>query len=203
VFGLLAPASGNGPPTQITGVAIPLGYDYHFPACNPVYRDGRLYFAGHMADANGRYFVRVLRIPLWVDPTGAHLEVGLDASAGFLDFAIGDDVADKLDYLQPSIEVTKNNDMVVAFQRAGTTPEAPLAHGVRYCICRNDRSTPEPSVAIKDGHALSAGAATPTVGKIDLPGTGLDPSDDLTVWIANAYGDADDTLVPLIAGIKP
>jgi hypothetical protein len=206
VFAVMDPAANGGstgaPPLLMNGVAVPLGYPYHFPSCNPAYRNGKLYVAAHRLDATGRYFTRVIRLPVGLNQSGSALWHSTNPADGFLDYAIGNHPTDVLNYLFPSVEVTKNNDMVVGYQRVGTTAASPLAHGVRYNVYYDGGTGPSPSSAIRNGDALSPNQPPP-LGTIDLPGTALDPSDDLTVWIANAYADSAGTLHPVIGGVKP
>jgi hypothetical protein len=208
VFALSSPSNNpSGKPTLLNGAFVPLGYTYHGPACNPVFRNGKLYIAAHrkalflgtasLANYSSdltvfedprRYYTRVIRIPVSRSSDGSAVHYSEKPEHGFFDVSIGNNDADRLSYIFPSVGVNKNDDMVIAYERIGAEFDTPQNASVRYDAFYHNETQIRHSVALQEGGALGPGEQV-DIPDIDLPGTAIDPQDDLTVWIANAYGE--------------
>lgn len=161
---------------------------------NPIYRNGLLYITGALCvTANcTRESIRVLRVPLNPQPNG-DLAISTSPGAGYLDTFFGrsgpgDAPGDEVSYHVPSLEVTKNGDMVIAYTRVGVKTQKPLWPEVRYSVITHKGD-------IKRSRLIKAAASDvqPSViddgGGVDLTGAAVDPADDTTVWSINPFGD--------------
>jgi len=86
----------------------------------------------------------------------------------------------------PSLEVTRNGDVVIAYVRRAVRTAKPLYNEARYSLLYHNEASARPSVLFKKGE----GVATAIPGRLDLAVQSLDP-DGLTVWITQAYAKAE------------
>jgi len=107
--------------------------------------------------------------------------------------------------------VNKNNEMVIAYLRAGLELDNPLAACVRYNVFYHNETEMRESAPLKDGENLIPGTQV-DIPDIDLPGIALDPSDNRTIWFASTYGDSGaaaadgkfhSNLHPVIGAVRP
>jgi hypothetical protein len=99
----------------------------------------------------------------------------------------GDNSMDLVSYELPSLEVTKNGDVVIAYMRRPVQTVNTLYNEVRYSLFYHNENTTRPSAVLKKGE----GAANKPHGDgLDLAVQSLDP-DGLTAWITHAYAKAD------------
>jgi hypothetical protein len=112
----------------------------------------------------------------------------------------GDAPSDLVSYEMPSLEVTKNGDVVIAYLRRPVTTAAPLFNEARYSVLYHAESTTRPSAILKKGE----GSASESPGKahLDLAGQSLDP-DGSTVWVTHAYARADGRYGQAWGAVKP
>jgi hypothetical protein len=130
--------------------------------------------------------VRLLAIKLNWANNKLSLSKALDYSFGHN--GPGDDPSDLVSYEIPSLEVTKNGDVVVAYVRRGVKTVKTLYNEARYSVFYHNESSTRPSAVLKKGEGVATVLPT-TFGKLDLAGQSLDP-DGLTVWISQAYAKA-------------
>ena len=164
-------------PELLKGTTIPLGQNHNNPRHNPEYRDGMLYDSWQECDKVSdcsKTVIRVLRIP--VDVADNRIVASVDPKAGFLDCRFGD--AEGTSWLQmPMITVTKDNDLVIAFERFDVAHRVPT--GVRYRIWYHNHANISEAAWIKEGEDFPANQSTPdpTVGGVvDLGASVLDPN---------------------------
>jgi hypothetical protein len=110
--------------------------------------------------------------------------VSTDPATGFIDRPFGwrnvlEDPQDELAfYGMPVVEVNKNGDMVVVYNRSS----ADLDPEVRYSVYFANGVDVLPSRLLKDGEGpLASGNQT------DTGGISVDPFDDTAVWMAHSY----------------
>ena len=213
-------SDSSGAPVNVVHSAVFLGRDFVTPRDAPlpgtgktmllsnirgiitglVFRQGFLYasvpdcvsfFGGGCSDG-----VRLIRVD-------AHIledfdELPNDAGSGFFDITFGGRADDDppnavVDFGLPNLMLTRNGDMVIVYVRAGKTvfPE------VRYTILYDAETLPRSPVLLRKGNF----AAT---GNIDTGGIALDPSDNLSIWMAHGFGNSKagtDTLA--VGKVKP
>ncbi|MEP6635079.1 MAG: hypothetical protein ABJB97_00035 [Acidobacteriota bacterium] len=209
IFALSSPPGNpSGKPTLLKGAAVLLDHVFAGPAVNPVYRDGKLYFAAHRCavedqDPCNKWIAEVMRIPVGRSSDGSAVRVSTSPADGFFDISIGGESGDSLSYRYPSVEVNKNNDLLIAYMVVGLKSSKPLAAGVRYQVFYHSAPQINDSAVLKDGGPVTAGHTVSVAPDIDLPGIALDPADHLTVWIANAYADSSGSLHAIIGAVKP
>ena len=98
----------------------------------------------------------------------------------------------------PSLEVTRNGDVVVAYMRRGIRTAKTLYNEARYSVLYHDQPSARPSVLLRKGEGV---AATPPV-RLDLAVQSLDP-DGLTVWLAQGYARSDGSYGMAWGAVKP
>jgi hypothetical protein len=110
--------------------------------------------------------------------------VSTDPATGFIDRPFGwrnvlEDPQDELAYYgMPVVDVNRNGDMVVVYNRSSTD----LDPEVRYSVYFTNGVDVLPSRLLKDGEgSLAAGNQT------DVGGISVDPFDDTAVWMAHSY----------------
>jgi hypothetical protein len=159
---------------------------------NPIFRNGFLYVTGSMAVAPNRESIRVMRVPLRVQNDRSIVASVLPAD-GFLDLFFGrngpgDAPTDLVSYHVPSMEVTSNGDMVIAYTRVGVQTAKPLYPEVRYSVVRA-KGQIERSRLVKAATSDVQPDKIDDGGNVDLTAAAIDPVDDRTVWSINPYGD--------------
>jgi hypothetical protein len=214
-FGLYNPDPTRAArPIVIRGPRVEMGAKVYTLSQNAVFRNGFLYFVrdewapGHEKEYRD---LRVARMPLRLtgtQPPGAWASA--EAQHGFLETVIGgrepdDAPGDVVDYEMPAMDVNGAGDMVVVYSRKGFHTAAELPPEVRYSIVYHGEQRARPGVLVRRGTTT----AVPDIndnGKagIDLAYAQVDPSDDRTVWITNAYADAKARWYrQVVAAVKP
>ena len=124
-----------------------------------VYRSGNIYIAGN-DDQN----VLVWRVPISLSADKKQILLGHDAKKWTLNGSR------TRDYV--TIDVDKNEDVVVSFRAYDTTTPT----RVRYAILYHGDSS------FRDSVELTSPSTGPSGGRIDLVTSAVDPSDDETIW---------------------
>lgn len=132
--------------------------------------------------------IRVVRVDLSSFAQGS---IPTTAASGFIDRTFGqrnskDAPGTVFSYGMPGIAVNADGDMLIAYNRSGSTifPEA------RYSIFYGDEQDVRPGFLLHAGEAVvfNAGAKPEdSVGQIDTGGISVDPLDDRAFWIAQPY----------------
>jgi hypothetical protein len=113
----------------------------------------------------------------------------------------GDDSSDLVSYEFPSLEITQNGDVVIAYTRRPIKTVKTLYNEARYSVFYHNESSTRPSAVLK----LGEGVATKTAyeANIDLTVQALDPSDGLTVWVTHTYARANGGYGMAVGVVKP
>lgn len=192
----------SGKPEKLVGTSIALGSNHNNPRHNPEYRDGMIHLAWQECDQVTpckKTVIRVLRIPVNVE--GDRIVASDDPTKGFLDCRFADE-DDAVSLTLPMLAVNKNNDMVVAFERVGSSER--ISAGVRFRIWYHDHGR------IGDGAWMKRGETTPQgqdiivpPSGVDLGGIAVDPEDHLTVWMSHAFANSSGAMEEVVAAVKP
>jgi hypothetical protein len=159
---------------------------------NPIFRGGYIYVTGSMAVASNRESIRVMRIPVHLQ-ANREVTVSTSGGEGFLDLYFGrngpgDAPTDLVSYHVPSLEVTSQGAMVLAYTRVGVQTAKPLYPEVRYSVVTANGQI-ERSRLVKAAASDVEPDSIDGGGSVDLTGAAIDPVDDRTVWSINPYGD--------------
>jgi hypothetical protein len=202
-------APGVRPPLLTT--SLPLGNPPGMIRGNVVYRHGKIAVAFDLPVGNmlGQPFsgkIRVIRFPISVQqqPGGPALVASTDPAAGFLDYSFGvngpgDKPSDVLYYEMPALEVTKNDDIIISYERRSTAVTV-LNPEVRYSVLYHNESTTRPSAVLHKGEAMTD---DPYAYGLDMSMDALDPSDDQTIWMVGAYATAGGGYEMVVGAVKP
>jgi hypothetical protein len=193
VFGIQS-KPGSQPPTLVKSDPLPLPHDGVIPLPNPVFRAGRLHLTTHVCvvkngDLCERYSIRLMRIPVTI---GADKIPKLSQGGGYINLifgrnALSDADGDLVSYMYPSLDVTKNGDIVIVYVRAGVKTAKPLYPEVRYSVYYRD------ATKIHRSALLAAGdfdVGKPQDGGLDHGGAYLDPNGEDIVWVSHARADS-------------
>ena len=206
IFALSHPKGDiSGTPTLLAWPTV-IGLAFQGPSVNPVFRDGKLYIASHSSSCDDKYTTRVVRLPIIRDSNGHPLQVDTWGE-GFLDLSVGDAAGDNFSYVFPSVEVTKNDDIVLSYERVGLKASQPFTAGLLYNVVLHGEDQLRSSQPLQDGIQLPPGikGVSAQIGvnpPIDLGGIAVDPLDDTGVWMSGAYGDSNG-LHAVIGAVKP
>jgi hypothetical protein len=191
----------------LSSSTIDLGHGLPDIRTQPVYRNGRIYISGDecSVDVPGCvHRVRVMVLPVF--RIGPDVVVSRDPKLGFEDFTLS--AADHIPALiaervagtsfeMPAIEVNKDGDFVVAYDRAmplafpGFKPamQTGVTYSVFYRAAHERRDGVLQAGTCGPGVATCQGLADPIAAGLDFSGIGVDPSDDTTVWGAHGFAD--------------
>jgi hypothetical protein len=195
VYGVQA-KTGSQPPTLVKSDPLPLPHKGIIPFPNPVFRSGRLHLTTHVCvvknqddpDVCDRHSIRLLRIPVQI---GRNKVPVLSKGSGYLNVifgrnALSDAKVDRISYLYPSLDVTKNGDIVVVYLRVGVITAKPFYPEVRYSVLYHDETK------IRRSALLAAGdydVGTFRDAGLDHGGAFLDPDGEEIVWMSHARAD--------------
>lgn len=178
----------TGPALLKTSVTLDGEIDFY----NAVYRSGKLYLVGseykEEVGAAKRYSVRLVRVPI-EEPSASSIKASKSASKGFLDVDFGkhnqaDPPGVRISYEEPALAVNKNGDMLFAYGRYPFSPADALNPEARYSYWYGNETKQRPS------HLLQAGTvpnSTSIITAIHYMTAVVDPSNDLTFWMAVPY----------------
>jgi hypothetical protein len=210
-------------PPKLAKAIVPIADGSFTVRVNPVYRNGFIYIVGdHCAEGSGRtcnHEIRFLKIPVFrgSGPVESNIFASPLENLGFIDKTfggLGHDAPSSLagpSFEIPGVEVNKNDDVVIVYERAGPGANVFLdAPGAFYRHVKKDGTA-------KDGilHLAHCGASAeeklrcaprqPDQSIMDTAGIAIDPSDDATIWMAHAIGDSQSsTRFRMVIGhIKP
>jgi hypothetical protein len=192
--------------------SIDLGHDAPWLQSPAVYRDGKIYMAGtQCVDGDGsgcRHAVNIVIIPVHRDGN-KKIAVNKSVREGFADFLLGGDYGRGGSYEISAIEVNKDNDYAVVYDRSdpGLVPgvSASFEPSAYYSVFLHDET----------GHrngALRPAACGPPFGRcgvtnpdsahLDVAGIAVDPSDDTTFWMSHGYASAGTSKLDLVGTYK-
>ena len=170
-----------------------------------VYRIGKLYLVGGKSvEEKGeavRTSVRVVRIP--VEKLGASIiKASNDSSKGFLDHAFGrnatsDAPGDRLSYAFPAVAVNKRGDMLFGYGRFPFISEKPFKPEARYSLWYSGETKQRRSFLLLEGKSVNSDTS------IDYTTAVVDPSDDMTFWVALPYAESSTRLKTVVGKISP
>ncbi len=193
------------------------------------FRSGKIYLAGAKKITNRvpdqaptRWSVRVLRIPVALGSNGKP-QASASPSSGFLNLVFGrnaleDDPNDLVSYEVPSIAVNRNGDMILAYGRVPVSTASPLFQEARYSVIYADSRGLQRSRLLKDGEFLhttvqkNESQPTPVTyyrhswdrdtdkDWIDYGNAVVDPTDDLTFWVAHEFADMENRALKMVVG---
>jgi hypothetical protein len=159
---------------------------------NAVYRSGLLYLVGNKAEENAgaatRYSVRLVRVPI-EQPSASSIKASTSASKGFLDVRFGkrnyaDPQDSRISYEKPALAVNKRGDMLFAYGRYPFSPADLLKPQARFTYWFGNEAKQRPSHLLQEGSAFNS---VTIVSALDYTTAVVDPSDDLTFWMAVPY----------------
>lgn len=195
-------------PSAIQKTSIQLSSAPSMLRAGAVFRANKLYLGGVtnlFPIGNFRlYVVRVTRIPIVKTKSGILAATFLP---GFMEKAFGisgpgDKPGDMVNYDLPALTVNKNEDMVIVYNRSTGFGSTVLPE-VRFSVFYHNESQPRPSAVLKRGD-FQPKDKKGNDDTIDLATAVVDPSDDLTVWMAHEYGDkASSAYKTIIGRVRP
>ncbi|MGH9875489.1 MAG: hypothetical protein ACRD9S_23790, partial [Pyrinomonadaceae bacterium] len=159
---------------------------------NSVYRSGKIYLVGNkLVEEDGtakRYSVRLVRIPV-EELSSSSIKASTSSSKGFLDWFFGrnshaDPSGSRISYEKPALAVNKNGDMLFAYGRYPFSPANSLNPQARYTYWFANEAKQRPSHLLQEGTALNSETI---VSALDYATAVVDPSNDLTFWMAVPY----------------
>ena len=112
----------------------------------------------------------------------------IDRSFGFHTVGEGDE--EVIGYGNPALEVNKDSDAVVVYNRVGGVDTWPEARYSAYMLGEPDI---RPSALLKGGATpLGGNASDPTkpIGNADTGGASVDPVGDEAIWVAHVYSNS-------------
>ena len=189
---------------------IDLSEDIGFPRHGATYRAGRLYLSfekeivAPIANGkNGRYSIRVVRIPVQNLNTGPTLTK--DKAKGFLDFffgrnALDDDPSDLVSYEVPALAVNADDDILIGYGRVEYETVNPLYPEVRYSVYYADGRGLARSRLLNVGDHMpydvksnqTQSTITNPARRMDYSTAVVDPSDDRAIYYIGAYANGAD-----------
>ncbi|MGH8094010.1 MAG: hypothetical protein ACREIF_11140 [Chthoniobacterales bacterium] len=187
---------------RLMSASIDLGHDAPHLFSPAVYRDGKIYMAGkHCVWGDGRdcrAAVSIVVIPVFRD--GKTIGASKSIKKGFSDFLLGGDYGPDGSYEIPAIEVNKDNDMAVVYDRAEPGGGVPFFSGAPasyYSIFLHDETGHRSGVLHKADctpiiNPLTEGCwlPSPDLAHLDVAGIAVDPSDDTKFWMSHGYGSS-------------
>jgi hypothetical protein len=180
---------------------------------NAAMRNGRIWFGAHFCavpnfetDGCAKYDMQLYEFSVLPDNESPPHFFIANIHARLITKDAKKDAAQVESYVNPAVEVTSDDDVVVVYERTGmittqfTGEQDPPTH-VRYLVWRHNAANPT------TGHTLKSGSATPPDldpdegGVVDLGGAAVDP-DGNTVWISHAFA-TDTSYRHVIGAVTP
>lgn len=194
VFALAQPADDpSGKPSLLEGALVDLGRELSGVHTNPVYSNGKIYIVGYDITDPDRYDMHTFRLSVGRSNDGS----SVSASEDFHHHHIA---TGSQSFVEPALEVTKDGDIVASFMRIGLHPTNLSPADARYSVWYSGESRFRDSAELHDH--VGEQIPDPTIPRVDLTGTALDPADNQTVWMSQVFSD-NGTPTLAVAAVKP
>lgn len=183
---------------------------FFFP---PVFRNGKIYYTwANKLKSGGKKFLRInlFRLPLKnlpLNPIASRMSSD-GYLVSFLPTQFTDyDPTDIISCEVPAITVNKDGHMVILWCRAEIETNQPLYPEARYTVYYSDHRGKTNSKLLQKGYAYAIDPDTskkirPT-DRLDYQTVVIDPSDNLTVWMASEYTNKDGDYKMVVGRAKP
>jgi hypothetical protein len=177
-------------------------------ASTPVYRDGRVCAATGIRVENDPFRDSIRVTCTRVSRTGPAAISASTSGQGVRDRVFGlnapqDTPGDRVSYENPALTVNEDGDILIAYVRFGAKTKKPLKPEARYTLWYHDEDKPRRSRVLKLGEGVCCASADNR--RIDLMSAVVDPTNDATVWMTDAYakGSSNPSLSVVVGRVKP